>query len=75
MGTRKISQTDIYPAQESGNPLGAFLQTPAPVLDKISGPMDARFLSSTGLGFGTLIKGPQFFPVPGLDKIRGPRNT
>ena len=40
---------------ESGNPLGAFLQTPAPALDKVSGPMRARFLSSTGLGFGTLI--------------------
>ena len=32
-------------------PLGAFLQPPAAVLDQISGPMGARFLSSTGLGF------------------------
>ena len=35
---------------ECGNAIWAFLQTPAPVLDKISGPMGARFLSSTGPG-------------------------
>ena len=42
---------------ESGNAIGAFLQsqTPAPVQDKISGPMGARFLSSTALGSGNLI--------------------
>ena len=43
-----VSQAEIYPAQKSGNALGAFLQTRATVLDKISGPMGARFLSSTG---------------------------
>ena len=32
---------------ESGNALRAFLQTSAPVLDKISGPMGVRFFSST----------------------------
>ena len=41
---------------ESGNALGAFLQTPAPALDKISGPMGARFWSSAGLQFATLIE-------------------
>ena len=39
-------------ALEPGNASGAFLQTPTPILDKIPGPMDARFLSSVGLGFG-----------------------
>ena len=34
--------------------MGALLQTPAPVLDQISGPMAARFLSSAGLGSGNL---------------------
>ena len=57
---------------ESGNALGAFLQTPAAVLDKISGPMGARFLSSTGLWFGTLIARAQFSSVPRLDKNRSP---
>ena len=48
--TKNISSTEL----ESGNAcLGAFLQTPAPVLDKNSGPMGARFLSSTGLECGT----------------------
>ena len=32
----------------SGNAWGAFLQTPAPVLNEISGPMGARFSSCTG---------------------------
>ena len=41
---------------ESGNALGAFPQTPAPVLDKISGPVGAGFLSSTGLRSGNLIE-------------------
>ena len=45
-----LSSTEL----ESGNALKAFLQTPAPVLDKISGPMGTRFLSSTGLGSGNL---------------------
>ena len=34
---------------------GAFLQTPAPALDRISGPKGAGFLSNIGLGFGTII--------------------
>ena len=40
---------------EPGNASGAFLQTPTPILDKIPGLMDARFLSSVGLGFGIRI--------------------
>ena len=51
---------------------GAFLQTPAPVLDKFSGPMGARFLSSTGLGSDNLIGQAQFPPAPALDKNRSP---
>ena len=47
-----LSSTEL----ESGNAIGAFLQAPAPVLDKISGPMGARFLSSTGLRSGNLIE-------------------
>ena len=35
--------------------LRSFLQTPTPILDKIPGPMDARFLSSVGLVFGICI--------------------
>ena len=43
-------------ALESGNASGAFRQTPTPILEpKNAGPMDARFLSSVGLGFGTRI--------------------
>ena len=56
---------------ESGNAIGAFLQTPAPVLDKISGPMGARFLSSTGLGSGNLLGRAQF-PQPALDENPSP---
>ena len=52
--------------------LGAFLQTPAPVLDKNSGPMGAQFLSSTGLGFVNLIERAQLFPAPALDKNQSP---
>ena len=63
-----LSSTEL----ESENALGAFLQNQAPVLDKISGPMGARFLSSTGLGFGNLIKRAWVFPVPALDKNRSP---
>ena len=40
-----------------------------PALGKNSGPMGARFLSSTGLGSGNLIQRAQFFPVPALDKV------
>ena len=46
---------------------------PSPVLDNISGPMGARFLSSTVLEFGNLIERAQFFPVPALDKSRSPK--
>ena len=68
---RNLSSTEL----ESGNAIGAFLQAPAPVLDKISGPMGARFLSSTGLRSGNLIETAQFFPVPALDKNRSPINS
>ena len=34
--------------------------------------MGAGFLSSTGLGFGTLIERAEYFPVPALDKNRTP---
>ena len=60
---------------ESGNALGAFLQTPDPVMDKISEPMGARFLSSVGLGSGNLIGRAQFPPAPALDKNRSPKYT
>ena len=48
------------------------LQTPAPILDKMSGLMGAQFLSSIGLGFGTLIGKAQVLPIPTLDKNRSP---
>ena len=69
-----FSQTEIYPAQNWSleNAIGAFLQTPAPVLDKISGPMGARFLSSTRLGSGNIIGWAQSPPAPALDKNRFP---
>ena len=58
---------------ESGNVSGAFLQIPTPMLDKeIPGPMEARFLSSVGLGFGTRIGRTQLFPTPALDKNQFP---
>ena len=38
-------------------------QTPTPTLDKIPGPLDARFLSSVGLGFDTSIRRTQLFPT------------
>ena len=66
-----LSSTEL----ESGIAIGAFLQTPAPVLDKISGPMGARFLSSTGLQSGNLIERAHFFPAPALDKNRSPTNV
>ena len=46
---------------------------PTPILDKIPGPMEARFLSSVGLGFGTRIGRAQLVPTPTLDKNRFPR--
>ena len=63
-----LSSTEL----ESGNAIGAFLQTPAPVLDKISGPMGARFLSSTGLGSGNLTGRAQFPQHPHWIKISLP---
>ena len=54
------------------NAMGAFLQTPAPVLDNISGAMGARFLSSTGLRSGSLIGRAQFPQHPALDKNWSP---
>ena len=44
---RNLSSAEL----ESGNARRAFLQTPAPVPDKIPGPQGAQFVSSTGLGF------------------------
>ena len=69
-----VKMAEVHPVQKWSleNALGVFLQTPAPVLDKISGPLGARFFSSTGLRFGTLIGRAQFFPVPALDKHQSP---
>ena len=67
---RNLSSTGL----ESGNALGAFLQTPDPVLDNISGP-SARFLSRNGLGFGTPIGRAQFFPAPALDEKSVSKNS
>ena len=63
-----LSSTEL----ESGNAIGAFLKTPAPVLGLISGPMGAQLLSSTGLGSSNLIGRTQFPPTPALDKNRFP---
>ena len=59
---------------ESGNAIGAFLQTPAAVLDKTSGSKGARLLSSTGLGCGNLIGRAQLFSAPALDRNRSPKS-
>ena len=67
--SQNLSSTEL----ESENAIGAFLQTPAPVLDKISGPKGAEFSSSTGLGLDNLIERAQFSPAPALDKNRSPR--
>ena len=66
----RFSQSSTEP--ESGNVPGVVLQTPAPVLDKFSGPMGAGTLSSIGLGSGNLIGNADFLPVPALDKNRSP---
>ena len=65
------SQTKIYPVQNWSveKPIGAFLQTTAPVLDKIYGLIGGWFLSSAGLGSGTVIGGREFLSAPSLDKI------
>ena len=44
------------------------------LLDKIPGPMDAKFLCSVGLGFGTRIGRAQLCPTPALDKNRLPKH-
>ena len=62
IGDQILSSTEL----ESGNAIGAFLQTPAPVLDKISGPMGAQFLSSTGLGSGERLLGQAQFPFDAI---------
>ena len=69
---RLLPQTEIDPELGSGNAPGAFLQTSAPVLDNISGPMGAQFLSSNGLGFGNLIGRARLLSVPALDKTSLP---
>ena len=66
IANRNLSSTEL----ECENALEAFLQTPAPVVDKVSGPMGAQFLSSTGLGFGILVGRAQPLPVAALDKIQ-----
>ena len=65
------SQTKIYPVQNWSvkKPIGSFFQTTAPVLDKIYELMGGWFLSSTGLGSGTVIGGREFLSAPSLDKI------
>ena len=64
----KLSSTEL----ESGNTIGAFLQNPAPVLNKLLDPWVHDFLSSTGLGSGNLIGRAQIPPAPALDKNRSP---
>ena len=44
-----------------------FLQNPAPILDKISGPMGVHILSSIALGFGTLTGKAHVLSIPALD--------
>ena len=79
-----LSSTEL----ESENSIGAFLQARAPVLDKISGPMGAQFLSSTGLQSENLIETAQSsqyqhwikiglpFPEgPGIEKIHSRSNA
>ena len=69
-----FADTDVSSTElESGKCHRSLPQTPAPVLNTISGPMGARFLSSIGLGFGSLIVRAQLFPAPALDKNRSPK--
>ena len=69
-----VSQTEIYPVQNwsLAMPLEPVSRLPAPVLDKIFGPMGARFLSSTGLGSGNRMVRAQVLSVSVIDKIRSP---
>ena len=54
------SQTDMHPVQNWSLAMlpepSAFLQTPAPILNKISGLMGSRTVFSTGLQFATVIE-------------------
>ena len=59
-------------SQIDGNAPGGLLQTPAAVLDKISGPKGEEIVSSIGLQFGTLIETAQLLPVPALDENQSP---
>ena len=71
-GRSKIADRNMYSTElGSINHLGAFPKTPA----KISGPMGARFLSSTGLECGTLVGRGQFISGLALDKNRSPIET
>ena len=45
------------------------------VLDKISAPMGAQYLSSIGLGFGTLVGKAHALPIPALGKNQSPTST
>ena len=70
MGRPNCSQTETYPVQnwslERPQP-----QTPAPALDKISGPLGARFSSSPGLGSGNRHReSAQLFPAAALNTNR-----
>ena len=56
LANRSSSSTGL----ESESAPGAFVCNPAPVLDEISGPMGAQFLSSIVVGLGALIERPQY---------------
>ena len=66
------SQASDYGSEHLTETSRALFQSRAPALDQISGPMGARYLSSTGLGFSTLIGRAQLLPAPALDKYRSP---
>ena len=68
---RNLSGTEL----EYENALEAFVETPAPALDKFSGPMGARFLSSTGLTFGILVGRAQLLAVSAPDKDQSPNTV
>ena len=64
-----IADSDLSSAElESGNALGAFRQTRAPALDKISGPPGARFYPVLGWGLATSHRENAILPAPALDK-------
>ena len=67
-GGMQVSQTEIVQSRVGvWKCPRTFLQTPASALVKVSGPMGARFLCSTGLGAGNLIGRAQLLSVPALD--------